>query len=78
MVTALRRLSIEPPPSWVAALLDASRSALQRRATDLHLANLAASLAAWGVKPDGRWTARMFWRSQNLMLEVGSVKAFAA
>ncbi|EFJ39264.1 hypothetical protein VOLCADRAFT_101178, partial [Volvox carteri f. nagariensis] len=67
LITALRRLNIEPPPSWVAALLEASRSALKNRATDLHLANLAGALAAWGVRPDGRWTARLMWRSQVLM-----------
>ncbi|KXZ52897.1 hypothetical protein GPECTOR_8g277 [Gonium pectorale] len=69
LVTALRRLSIEPPPAWVAALLDASRSALKNRCADLHLANLAGSLAAWGVVPDGRWTARLMWRSTVLMKE---------
>ncbi len=73
LITALRRLNIEPPASWVAALLEASRSALKNRATDLHLANLAGALAAWGVKPDGRWAARLMWRSQVLMQQVGGV-----
>ncbi|GLC74503.1 hypothetical protein PLESTF_001519600 [Pleodorina starrii] len=67
LITALRRLNIEPPPSWTSALLEASRSALKNRCTDLHLANMAGALAAWGVKPDWRWTARLIWRSQVLM-----------
>nr|Q8VXP3.1 RecName: Full=Tbc2 translation factor, chloroplastic; Flags: Precursor [Chlamydomonas reinhardtii]CAD20887.1 Tbc2 translation factor [Chlamydomonas reinhardtii] len=69
LLTALRRLNIEPPPGWVGALLEESRSALKNRCTDLHLANLAGSLAAWGVRPDGRWAARLMWRSQVLMNE---------
>ncbi|GFR43723.1 hypothetical protein Agub_g4834, partial [Astrephomene gubernaculifera] len=67
LITALRRLSLDPPRAWVRALLSASRPALKNRCADLHLANLAGTLAAWGVRPDGRWAGRLFWRSQVLM-----------
>lgn len=67
MVNALRRLAIEPPPGWVRALLEASRSALKNRCSDLHVAGLAGALAAWGVAPEGRWVARLMWRGQVLL-----------